>query len=147
MVIMKSKQVQKNPCCRYVKKLFQEGNTRLEGLKESVKAAAIKPQLLHISSRIIAHWKSSGGSRTGSCVPPLCHLQLGRQQLPVQPLAPQRTSLHRCLPRRNKGDYSTLCPHWLLARQLGCYGNFMVLIKFISSQLIKFCHYYYYLFS
>lgn len=64
----------------------------------------------------------------------------GTVTLPMQ--TPARP-LNRCLPHRNPGDYNTSASHWLLARQakqLNCYGNFMVLIKFISSLLIKFCH-------
>lgn len=90
-------------------------------------------------------WQPSKGQQDTSLEPcPLLILGV----LPTQSQAPQHVPpLQHCLPHRNPGDYNTSSSHWLLARQakqLGCYGNFMVLIKFISGLLIKFCHYYYY---
>lgn len=70
----------------------------------------------------------------------------GKGPAPGAVTLPARTParpLNRRLPRRNPGDYNTSSSRWLLARQakqLGCYGNFMVLIKFISGLLIKFGH-------
>lgn len=109
---------------------------------------------------LCCHYARTSGKATAPPVSPCkCHAPppwqpLGRQRVtssgkgpaPGAVTLPARTParpLNRRLPRRNPGDYNTSSSRWLLARQakqLGCYGNFMVLIKFISSLLIKFGH-------
>lgn len=145
-----------------------------------MKTAAIKPRLLHTTSRIMAKRKlnlqticchyirtldKAAAPLVSPCkrreaAPSHASSAVAAVQMTAGHLAGERASsrhgdathadpgtpacpLDRCLPRRNPGDYNTSSSHWLLARQakqLGCYGNFMVLIKFISGLLIKFCH-------